>query len=77
MNDDRFWCLLLALLSRHLDILLLVVGGDGSLETELKLSLGGTDECFEDLRVVRVEGDVAAGGVGEALEDDGLLWFDG
>lgn len=47
---------------------------NSGLETQLQLSLGGSDEGLEGSRVALVEADVAAGGVGVTLEDDGLLW---
>lgn len=50
---------------------------DRGLQTELELSLGSTDKRLEDLRVMRIEGDVAAGRIGEAFEDCSLFWFDG
>jgi hypothetical protein len=50
-------------------------GSRGS-ELELQLGLGSTDESLEDSRVGVVEDDVAAGRVGIALEDDGLIGGD-
>ena len=77
MHDERLdW------LRRHLSnlgyvcLLHLLHRGDGGLETQLQLGLGGADESLEDLGVVWVEGDEAAGGVREALEDDVLIWLD-
>jgi hypothetical protein len=45
-------------------------------QLELQLCLGGTDESLEDSRVGVVEDDIAAGRVGIALEDDGLVGGD-
>jgi len=56
--------------------LLDVIRGDGSLQPQLELSLCSADESLEDLRVRGVQGDVPAGGVGEALEDSKLLGLD-
>jgi len=53
-----------------------VLRGDCSLEPQLQLGLGGTDESLEDMRILGIEGDVAASGVGEALEDGSLLGFE-
>ena len=76
MNDDRFdrfgGCNL-GCGSR----LLLLDRCNGSLKTKLQLGLSSADESLEDLWVVWVERDKAARGVGEALEDDGLLRLDG
>ena len=63
---DRHWCTLL--LTRE--------GTDGGLETQLELRLRSANEGLEDLRLGGVERDVAAGRVGEALEDDRLLGLD-
>lgn len=59
-----------------LGFLLSEVRSHGSLEPELRLSLCGTDEGLEDLRIGGFEDDVAAGGVGEALEDSLLFGLD-
>jgi hypothetical protein len=40
------------------------------------LSLGGTQECPVDSGIIVVEDRIAAGRVGEALENEGLLWLD-
>jgi hypothetical protein len=45
-------------------------------QLELQLCLGSTDESLEDSRVGVVEDDIAAGRVGIALEDDGLVGRD-
>jgi len=50
-------------------------GSRGS-QLELQLGLGSTDEGLEDSRVGVVEDDIAAGRVGIALEDDGLVGGD-
>lgn len=62
-------CLLLGLLPCE-------IGSDGGLESELGLGLCGTNEGLEDLRVGGFEDDVAASGVGEALEDSLLFGLD-
>jgi hypothetical protein len=60
--------------SRSID-LGLFRGSRGS-ELELQLGLGSADESLEDSRVGVVEDDIAAGRVGIALEDDGLVGGD-
>jgi hypothetical protein len=45
-------------------------------ELELQLGLGSADESLEDSRVGVVEDYIAAGRVGIALEDDGLIGGD-
>jgi len=52
------------------------VGSNSGLESQLGLGFGSTDESLEDLLVGGFEDDVAACGVGEALEDSVLLGLD-
>ena len=52
------------------------VGSNSGLEPQLGLCFGSADEGLEDLLVCRLEDDVAACGVGEALEDSVLLGLD-
>ena len=60
--------------------LLLFLGGggpillarDGGAQTQLELRFGGAEERLVDLRLVGVEGDIGAGAVRVALEDDVL-----
>jgi hypothetical protein len=49
---------------------------DSGLQSELQLGLGGARKGLEDLWVALVKGDVSAGGIGEALEEDVLLGLD-
>lgn len=43
-------------------------------KTELKLCLRSAEESLVDVCVGGIESNVCAGGVGEALEDDGLTF---
>jgi hypothetical protein len=52
------------------------VGSNSGLEPQLGLCFGSADEGLEDLLVCRLEDDVAACGVGEALEDSVLFGLD-
>lgn len=52
------------------------VGSNSGLEPQLGLCFGSADEGLEDLLVGRLEDDVSACRIGEALEDSVLLGLD-
>jgi hypothetical protein len=53
-----------------------LLAGNGGLETELQFRFGGTKECLVDLGLVGVEGNVGAGAIGIALEDNVIFGAD-